>query len=80
MSALIEEIAELYYMADNPALSWDRALGEDRDYYLRISDVVLDAVVSHLQSRNDQFGGAFTVSIEYLTAETDISRLRRTPA
>lgn len=77
MSALLNEVADLIYTADNPLVPWQNALPDDKAYYSRIADVVVDAVVSHLRERDDSFQGAFGVTIEYLTTETDVARLRR---
>lgn len=80
MSALVNEIADLIYTADNPLVPWQNALPDDKAYYSRIADVVVDAVISHLKQRDDAFGDGFGVAIEYLSAEADIARLKRVTA
>lgn len=77
MSALVNEIADLIYTADNPLVPWQNALPDDKAYYSRIADVVVDAVISHLKQRDDAFGEGLSVAIEYLSAEADIARLKR---
>lgn len=76
VSALIEEIAELIYTSDEQAIPWNHAIMDDKRYYLQIADVVVDAVTSHLQSRDDTFGEALQPAILLLTTETDLYRLR----
>jgi hypothetical protein len=73
---LTEKIAEILYTADVQPVEWEQALDDDKTYYRRVADVVLDAVVSHLQS---QPAGEipFRAVGDYLQAEADIGRLRR---
>lgn len=74
---LINEMAELMYTADNPMVPWQNAVEEDKSYYLRISEVMLDAVVTHLEYKNDSFGGALGPASALLRTEAELSRLRR---
>jgi len=76
MSALIEEIAELIYTSDEQAIPWNHAIIEDRRYYLQMADVVVDAVTSHLLSREGDIADALLPAINLLTAETDLFRLQ----
>lgn len=75
---VVEEIAELLYESDGPGVfPWDKATGNERDYYLRVAEVIVDTVVSHLDRKNEDFGGALHAASEYLRTETEIARLRR---
>lgn len=80
MPALVNEIADLLYSEDSPAIPWDKAIPEDRVYYLKVAEVILDAVIEHLVIKDSDFGGGFRAATEYLRAETDIARLRRADA
>lgn len=75
MANLVNELAELLYTSDGPFVPWANALEEDKNLYTRLAEVVTEAVSSHLQARNEAFGGAFTATIGYLDAETEIARL-----
>lgn len=76
-SALTSEIAELLYSEDSPFVPWDKAIEEDRIYYVRVAEVIMDAVIEHLVIKDEAFGGGFKAAIEYLRSETEIARLRR---
>lgn len=80
MSALVNEIAELLYQEDSPFIPWDKALEEDRVYYVKVAEVIVDAVVEHLVIKDESFGGGLRAAVEYLRTETDIARLRRSDA
>lgn len=77
---LTNEICELMYMADNPMVPWANAIEEDKNYYFRIAEVMLDAVVTHLESKNDSFGGALAPAAALLRTEAELARLRRVHA
>ena len=77
---LINEICELMYMADNPMVPWANAIEEDKNYYFRIAEVMLDAVVTHLDAKNDAFGGALAPAAALLRTEAELARLRRVHA
>jgi hypothetical protein len=78
MSALVNEIADLLYSEDQPMVPWDKALPEDRVYYVKVAEVIVDAVIEHLIIKDEDFSGGLRAAVEYLRAETDIARLRRT--
>jgi len=80
VNELVNEIAELLYGEDGPLFPWARALPEDRIYYLRVAEVIIDAVVEHLVVKDEDFAGGLRVAIDYLQTETDIARLRRSRA
>jgi hypothetical protein len=80
MSPLVTEIAELLYTEDSPYVPWKSALPEDRTYYVRVSEVIIDAVIEHLIVKDEDFVGGLRAAIEYLRTETDIARLRRADA
>lgn len=80
MSALVNEIAELLYGEDSPALPWEKAIPDDRVYYVRVAEVIVDAVVEHLVVKDADFAGGLRAAIEYLTSESEIARLRRSNA
>lgn len=80
MSALVNEIAELLYTEDSPHLPWDKAIPDDRLYYVRVSEVIVDAVIEHLVIKDHDYAGGLNAAIEYLRAESEIARLRRTHA
>lgn len=80
MSALVTEIAELLYGEDSPALPWDKAIPEDRVYYIRVAEVIVDAVIEHLVVKDESFSGGLRAAIEYLSSESEIARLRRSNA
>ena len=76
MSPLMNEVAVLLYTADNPAYPWSGATQEERDYYLRVADVMIDAVIGHLEEKDESYRGAFRTAIDYLRTETELARLR----
>ena len=80
MSPLVEEIAELIYTEDAPYLPWDKAIEEDRVYYVKVAEVIIDAVVEHLVVKDEDFSGGLKAAIEYLRTETEVARLRRSHA
>lgn len=77
---LVSEIAELLYTEDAPYIPWDKALPEDRIYYTKVAEVILDAVVEHLVVKDEDFSGGLRAAIEYLSTESEIARLRRADA
>ena len=77
---LVTEIAELLYSEDSSYVPWDKALAEDRVYYTKVAEVILDAVIEHLVIKDEDFAGGLRAAIEYLTTETEIARLRRSNA
>ena len=77
---LVNEIAELLYTEDAPFIPWDKALDEDRVYYTKVAEVILDAVVEHLVVKDQDFAGGLRAAIDYLNTEAEIARLRRTNA
>lgn len=78
MNDLVNEMAELLYMAEGPSYPWDKALKEDVEFYTRVAQMMLDAVVDHLASkdRDAEFSGGLAAAVEYLRTIADISRLR----
>lgn len=74
---LINELSELMYTADNPLIPWQNAIEEDKSYYFRLAEVMLDAVVTHLEHKNDSFGGALGAASALLRTEAEVARLRR---
>lgn len=80
MSALVTEIAELLYTEDSPSLPWEKAIPDDRIYYIRVAEVIVDAVVEHLVIKDHDYAGGLTAAIEYLRSESEIARLRRSHA
>ena len=77
ISPLVEEIAELLYLSDIKAVPWSHAILEDRQYYARLADVVVDAVIDHLDAVDVQYTGAMSTAVAHLRAEADVARLRR---
>lgn len=77
MSAVVNEIAELLYGEDSPLVPWDKALDEDRIYYLRVAEVIIDALIEHLIIKDQDYSGAMGTAIAHLRAETELARLRR---
>lgn len=77
---IIAEIAELLYSEDSSYVPWDKAIAEDRIYYTKVAEVILDAVIEHLVVKDEDFSGGLRAAIEYLTTESEIARLRRTDA
>lgn len=78
MPNIIDEVAELLYLSDSPALPWDKALPEDRTYYTRVSEMVIDTVADHLSTQDRQsYHGGLSASVEYLRSHSDISKVRR---
>jgi hypothetical protein len=75
--SLVNEIAELIYSEEVTPLPWDRALPEDRAYFLRLADVLVDAVVEHLIVKDQDFAGGLSAAIQYLQNDSDMDRLRR---
>ena len=73
---LVEELAQLLYSEDTMA-PWGNAAREERDYYYRLADVMVDAMTTHLENKDANFSGALRVSIDYLKSESDLARLRR---
>lgn len=80
MSPLVTEIADLLYTEDSPAAPWDKAIPDDRIYYIRVAEVIIDAVVEHLVIKDHDYAGGLNAAIEYLRSESEIARLRRTHA
>lgn len=80
MSALVNEIAELLYSEDSPYVPWEKSIEEDRTYYLRVSEVIIDAVIEHLVVKDEAFEGGMRPAIEQLRTETEVARLRRSRA
>lgn len=74
MNPLTEKVAEVMYSADNSFVPWEHALADDRAFYQRVADVVVDTVIEHLRTAVDIPTAAIE---EFLQAETDIARLRR---
>lgn len=74
---LVTEIAELLYTEDSSYVPWDKAIPEDRIYYTKVAEVIVDAVVEHLVVKDEDFSGGLRAAIEYLTTESEIARLRR---
>ena len=77
---LVTEIAELLYSEDSSYVPWDKAIPEDRVYYTKVAEVIVDAVVEHLVVKDEDFAGGLRAAIEYLTTESEIARLRRASA
>ena len=77
---LVSEIAELLYSEDSPYVPWEKALPEDRIYYTKVAEVIVDAVIEHLVIKDENFAGGLRAAIEYLSDETEIARLRRSNA
>lgn len=77
---LVTEIAELLYSEDSSYVPWDKAIPEDRVYYTKVAEVIVDAVVEHLVVKDEDFAGGLRAAIEYLTTESEIARLRRANA
>lgn len=77
---LVNEIAELLYGEDSSFIPWDKALPEDRVYYTKVAEVIVDAVIEHLIVKDEDFSGGLRAAIEYLSTESEIARLRRTDA
>ena len=77
---LVNEIAELLYGEDSSFIPWDKALPEDRIYYTKVAEVIVDAVIEHLIVKDEDFSGGLRATIEYLSTESEIARLRRTDA
>ena len=73
---LTNKIAEIMYESDTQPVPWSQASAEDRSYYTRVADIILDEVVLYLQ---EQPTGEipFRAVGDYLQAEADIDRLRR---
>lgn len=73
---LTDKIAEIIYESDTQPVPWPDASAEDRRYYTRVADVIVDEMVLHLQ---DLPAGdiPFRAVADYLQAEADIDRLRR---
>lgn len=80
MPMLVTEIAELLYSEDSSYVPWDKALPEDRIYYTKVAEVIVDAVIEHLVIKDEDFAGGLRAAIEYLSTESEIARLRRTNA
>jgi len=76
MDTLVDRVAHVMYNAD-AYIPWDKALEEDRSYYLRSAEVVIDTVIGYLESSNEAFHGALTPAIEIITIQTESARLRR---
>lgn len=70
---LINTIAEVLYTADTQPTDWDHALPEDRSYYTKVADVVVDTVTTYLQSLPLPTDAV----VQYIEASSDIARLRR---
>ena len=79
VGALVDELAELMYSAEMPFIPWVSAVEEDKDFYTKVAEVAVDAVITHLESKNEDFAGAFSAAASYLRTETEIARMRRTP-
>lgn len=77
---LVTEIAELLYSEDSSYVPWEKAIPEDRVYYTKVAEVIVDAVVEHLVVKDEDFAGGLRAAIEYLTTESEIARLRRANA
>ena len=77
---LVPEIAELLYSEDSSYVPWDKAIPEDRIYYTKVAEVIVDAVVEHLVVKDEAFAGGLRAAIDYLTTESEIARLRRANA
>lgn len=77
---LVTEIAELLYSEDSSYVPWDKALPEDRIYYTKVAEVIVDAVIEHLVIKDEDFAGGLRAAIEYLSTESEIARLRRANA
>lgn len=77
MGSLVEEMAELLYSADVPPWDWARASDEEREYYFKISEVLVDALTDYLEAKDIEFVGGFRATVDFLRSETEIARLRR---
>jgi hypothetical protein len=75
--SLVNEIAELLYSEEVTPVPWERALAEDRVYFHKLADVVVDAVVEHLIIKDQDFAGGLSAAIQYLQNDADMDRLRR---
>jgi hypothetical protein len=73
---LVTEIAQLLYSQDS-SYEWVNEDHETHAYYYSVADVLIDAVISHLETKHKDFAGGFSGAIEYLRSETEIARLRR---
>lgn len=80
MTTLVTELAELMYTAEMPFIPWASAVDEDKAFYTRVAEVCLDAVITHLEAKNEAFAGAFTATTDYLRTDAEIARLRRVSA
>lgn len=74
---IVEEIAQVLYMADAQPATWAHALPEEKDHCFRLAEVIVDAVVNHLDERDENFGGALHIASALLTTEADLARLQK---
>lgn len=70
---LIDIIAEVLYTADSQPTDWDHALPEDRIYYTKVADVVVDTMTTYLRSLPIPTDSV----VQYIEASSDIARLHR---
>jgi hypothetical protein len=75
---LVETLAEVLYISDAPAIEWRSALDEDRIFYMKVAEVVVDTVVSYLNSEDEAFDGALRLASQLLSNDAELSRLNRT--
>jgi hypothetical protein len=74
---LLDRIAEAIYTADVQPFPWDKALDEDKGYYLRLASAVLDMVTEHLTEVDHNYDGVLLPAANFLSVEADIARQRR---
>ena len=73
---LSDEIAQVLYSEDSTS-PWSSSSSEERDYYYKVADVMIDVVVTHLEEKKKDFPGALEVVIDLLRSETELVRLHR---
>jgi hypothetical protein len=74
---IIENLAEVLYASDAPAIPWHQALDEDRDLYTSTAEVILDVVVQYLDMEDESFDGALRLASQLLSNDAELSRLNR---
>lgn len=74
---LVDEIAQILYMADAQPVTWAHALPEEKDHCFRLAEVIVDAVVNHLDVRDENFAGALHIASALLSTEAELARLQK---
>jgi len=76
MMTMNDAIAELIYAQDAQPVPFRLAVSAEAAWCRAMADVIIDAVVDHLNDADEDGTGAFALAATYLAMEAEALRLR----